>query len=471
MLSLRNLPLRWRFALTYTAVTLAALLVLAVGVDLVLARAWPDAYMWFPMTTLAELVDTAPAPTSFEHRQEVEAWLDRVEIAAHPSFARGRLVSLALFDAEGRAIASRGRPIARGTKVEEALPPGPAAVALRALAGEQRLHRTVWRDADGAVVDSTPVRSRQGENGVVVRHSALSWSGFLSEIGRKALVLSLGAALLGVVFGLYAWRSISARISPIAEAGEHWSRGRFGVRLVDDSPDELGQLARRLDSMAKQLGGLLEERRQLAVLDERRRLSRDLHDSVKQHLFAASMQLEAATLESEKARAPQLPGLAAGIALVETAKQRLGEVIDELRPVGTKSVAFDEALRRLAGAWSASLETETRTSPDLHLSPAEYGTLELVAGEALANAARHSAASHVIVEVTASPAEVILTVVDDGTGLNESAAEGTGIDNMRARMRSIGGELRLARSARGGTIVEARCPRIDGPAEATEVEP
>ena len=58
--------------------------------------------------------------------------------------------------------------------------------------------------------------------------------------------------------------------------------------------DELGQLAQRLNQMARQLEHLLDTRRELAVVEERNRLARDLHDSVKQQAFAAAAQLSAA---------------------------------------------------------------------------------------------------------------------------------------------------------------------------------
>ena len=65
--------------------------------------------------------------------------------------------------------------------------------------------------------------------------------------------------------------------------------------IVDDpSGDELGQLAQRLNEMSQQLQRLLETRRELAVVEERNRLARDLHDSAKQQAFAAAAQISAA---------------------------------------------------------------------------------------------------------------------------------------------------------------------------------
>lgn len=454
---LGSVSLRWRFAVAYTGVTLLAVLALAVCVDLVLARAWPDAYMWFPMATLAELIEGEPPPGSFGDRANVESWLRELATRAAPAYQRGELMLLALFDGEGRHIASRGHPVAERATVREVLGPDAAGAAERALAGEQRLHRTVWRDPEGRVFDCAHLRSGQGEAGVIVRQSALSMRGLLSEIGRKVLVLGLGAALLGVAFGLLAWRSVSARLSPISEAGRRWSRGELETRLVDNSPDELGQLARQLDAMAQRLAELLAEKHEVAVLEERERLSRDLHDSVKQQLFAASMQLEAAAMELGDEPRVQEP-LAAGSRLVESAKRRLGEVIDELRPTETDDVEIAEALRRLAKVWFPSLETVTRVPSELRLAPAQSVALQQVAGEALANAARHSGATRVVIDLRATASEVVLTVSDNGGGFRGRPSPGSGIENMRARMTGLGGALRVERLAEGGTLVEARCP-------------
>ncbi|MBL8244274.1 MAG: HAMP domain-containing protein, partial [Rhodanobacteraceae bacterium] len=89
-------------------------------------------------------------------------------------------------------------------------------------------------------------------------------------------------------------RRVLTRIARIDAAAQAWARGDFAPHLVDRSSDELGQLAADLNRMAADLKALFATRAQLATLEERRRLARDLHDTVKQKVFALSLQLAAA---------------------------------------------------------------------------------------------------------------------------------------------------------------------------------
>ena len=71
-------------------------------------------------------------------------------------------------------------------------------------------------------------------------------------------------------------------------------QGDFTQLVEDTSGDEIGQLAYNLNQMAQELESLLDTRRELVQIEERNRMARDLHDSVKQQAFAASAQISAA---------------------------------------------------------------------------------------------------------------------------------------------------------------------------------
>jgi HAMP domain-containing protein len=106
-------------------------------------------------------------------------------------------------------------------------------------------------------------------------------------LGVSLLFFTLVAALTGTVYGFLAARGPVNRLNRLAEATLAWSKGDFSVSVDDSSRDELGQLAHRLNHMARQLQHLLETRRELTLVEERNRLARDLHDSAKQQAFAA----------------------------------------------------------------------------------------------------------------------------------------------------------------------------------------
>ncbi|SRR5258706_9718153 len=96
-----------------------------------------------------------------------------------------------------------------------------------------------------------------------------------------------------MVSGYLTARGLTRRLKGLSVAADRWSRGDFSAITHDTSEDELGQTTRQLNTMAEQLQNLFLARQKIATLEERNRLARDLHDSVKQQIFAASMQIGA----------------------------------------------------------------------------------------------------------------------------------------------------------------------------------
>ena len=113
----------------------------------------------------------------------------------------------------------------------------------------------------------------------------------LPILGISLLLFTIIAALIGTLYGFLAARQPVERLNRLAEASKAWSQGDFTSIVDDSASDELAQLTHRLNNMAQQLDLLLETRREFAVLEERNRLARDLHDSVKQQAFAAAAQI------------------------------------------------------------------------------------------------------------------------------------------------------------------------------------
>src|SRR5579862_9723349 len=113
---------------------------------------------------------------------------------------------------------------------------------------------------------------------------AVLWANLSSEFPLLAL-----AGVIGLLSGMLGSRGIRQPLRRIAFAADAWSRGDFSVKTRATSRDELGQLARDLNSMADQLQALLTTRQELAVVEERHRLARDLHDSIKQQMFVITL--------------------------------------------------------------------------------------------------------------------------------------------------------------------------------------
>ena len=245
----------------------------------------------------------------------------------------------------------------------------------------------------------------------------------------------------------------------MAEAADNWSQGDFSALVSAPSGDELGQLARRLNRMAEQLQSLLDTRQELAALEERNRLARDLHDSVKQEIFATAMQVGAARALLEQNPEASKENLAEAEQLVRQAQQELTTLIRELRPAALEGKGLATALRDYVTDWSRQghIAAEVRVAGDRPLPLPLEQALFRVAQEALANVARHSEATAAEVHLDLKAAEVCLTISDNGRGFIAATMDNQGLGSlsMRERVEALGGRLEVKSKPGGGTQVMA----------------
>jgi two-component system, NarL family, sensor histidine kinase LiaS len=282
----------------------------------------------------------------------------------------------------------------------------------------------------------------------------------------SAFLLTLGAIFVGTIFGWLTARWLTSRLRVLTGAANAWSRGDFGALARDSSNDELGQLARHLNSMAAEIEALLQERQDLAVIEERNRLARDLHDSVKQQVFATAMQLAAARnlLEQD----PSDPSaahthVAEAQSLTSQAQQELTALIQELRPVALEDKGLASALEGYSSDWSrqtgiaATLRVQGEQETSLEIEQALFR----VAQEALANIARHSHATKVDLHLLWGREGIAMTIQDNGHGFDVERADGkgTGLWSMRQRIAAVNGTLRIS-SSTAGTQLEVHVPII-----------
>jgi two-component system, NarL family, sensor histidine kinase LiaS len=283
----------------------------------------------------------------------------------------------------------------------------------------------------------------------------------------SAILLTLGAIFVGTIFGWLTARWLTRRLRVLTGAANAWSRGDFGAVARDSSNDELGQLAQHLNSMAAEIEALLQERQDLAVIEERNRLARDLHDSVKQQVFATAMQLAAARslLERDPSdSAAAQTHVAEAQSLTSQAQQELTALIQELRPVALEDKGLASALEGYSSDWSR----QTGIAAALRIQGEQETSLEIeqalfrVAQEALANIARHSHATKVDLHLLWDRPGLTMTIQDNGHGFDVERADGkgTGLWSMRQRIAAVGGTLRLSSSTTAGTRVEVLIPVI-----------
>ncbi len=193
-----------------------------------------------------------------------------------------------------------------------------------------------------------------------------------------------------------------------------------------------------------------------AALDERNRLARDLHDSVTQALFAATMKAEA--LLRDDALSAETAAVVADVTrLTRGALAQMRTLLLELRGDPLEQVPIAQLLRTAVEA------TEGRTGCELSLAvdgdpqlPAGlHVALYRIAQEALNNIARHAKAAHAWVDLEASPSRVLLSVRDDGRGFDPGPMEPThlGLQSMRERAAEAGAHLTVEAAPGAGTSV------------------
>ncbi len=299
--------------------------------------------------------------------------------------------------------------------------------------------------------------------------------------GALGLVLPVAASMSGQVLTsgeavvLEDFRN-DGRVNPIAR--EHMPLGWAillplgapgdvrGVLTVGRDPGSLPfppQAVEMVTTFAAQAGIALElaehrhDSARLAVLQDRERIARDLHDLVIQRLYATGMSLQGALPLITRPDVADRVSSAVD-ALDETIREIRSAIFSLQSPSDPKRVGLRTKILDVVEEMTAPLGF----APSLRLVgpldeevPGEVGEHLLSAlREALSNAARHAGASSVDVTVDCGT-DLALLVRDNGTGLGRSTRR-SGLTNLAERARALGGRLRVGRAEGGGTDLEWR---------------
>ena len=427
---------------------------------------------------LNQLKQDAPqAAPYFVHsspdQEGLTAWLHVIAPTVSNSGPfRGSPIFLAVIDRQGRVITSIGtQPVAAGTLLQTRLSAQDQANLRRILSNPSGTTSTVSAEAGDTLVAITPI---VGINGTMRGALAMKIlrpdifqlaKGLLQFIIFSVIVVTTLAAIVGLIFGSLNAKGLTRRLKSLSTAANRWSEGDFSAFTHDTSQDEVGQLAQQLNSMAEQLQQLLQTRQKLATLEERNRLARDLHDSVKQQIFAISMQIAAVKVLLKKDADAAEARLNEAEKLVRQAQQELTSLIRELRPTALEGKGLAAALRELATEWTqqtgivANLRADAEGTQTLPLSIEE--ALFRIAQEALANVARHSKATLVQMQLVIADETVTLSITDNGQGFETTSKGGMGVGllSMRERMKALGGDARIESAPGKGTTISAYCNR------------
>lgn len=224
---------------------------------------------------------------------------------------------------------------------------------------------------------------------------------------------------------------------------------------------------RKLESLIVERTEELQEAvRETAMLEERNRIAQDLHDSLAQGLAGVVIQLEATRGWASDAPAPLQERLREASRTAKDCLEETRRSVQALHPRLLEGADLPRALSTLVQRLSAGeVEVELELLGTATPIPKSIEIQLLrIAQEAIANALRHAAASHIRVSLRFAAATIELTVEDDGLGMaappfaKEGTSPGMGLAGMRRRAHRLGGDLSIESHPGRGTSVRASIP-------------
>jgi len=481
--------LQWKLTLSYTIATVGTVIVLAallVGIAMysesqVTTRVF-DSFYW-SKTAFQDNI-----PYLIEDPANLQDWLERVQkdgfgwmdfqsytVRESLDYANTLVTGLRpiyVLDPDLNLIAAAplDHPSEIGKPFNPRRPnnPGLESILDAALVGDKNYTAQSYTLPDGSYVVAFPLRKTDNDPVVAIviytlRPIAFATPTNLSVYTTFFIIISLVMLMVtlpvGSVFGWLASRGLRKRLGTLSTAARAWSKGDFSAAPRDGSADEIGELTRNLTNMADQLQTLLHARDELARVEERNRLARDLHDTVKQQTYAARMQLSAAKnlLEADPKMAAE--HLESALQLNRETQQELKLIIDELRPAALEGKGLAQALREYAARWQehTGIQVTTTVSGERSLPLDVEQALYRVLQESLANIARHAEADSVGLSLSMVPERVTLVIADNGRGFDPNAVSpnSLGLAGMKQRLTEVGGTLKVESTLAVGTTVNA----------------
>lgn len=295
-----------------------------------------------------------------------------------------------------------------------------------------------------------------------VRHS--TWILILAGGGTLAFALMLAAGIghgiAGAITGL-------AHYAEAVGRGEHIGQPATGIRETDAVAQSLYLASERLQQSAQERAVLM-DRTVTAQEAERKRIARELHDSLGQYLTALRLGLSAiephcASDQAAQHRLAELKALASALG------RELNRIAWELRPMALDDLGLQRAVSQYLEVWAerSRLNIDLEINLDDRRLPQPVETaLFRVLQEAVGNVMKHSGADRVGVVLEAAGREVRLIVEDNGRGFDMASGpaggalgvQHLGLLGLRERLALVGGSLEVESSSQGGTTVYVRIP-------------
>ena len=307
-------------------------------------------------------------------------------------------------------------------------------------------------------------------------HISALWEKRVLDIPFIILVPSV-SIVIGILFGFMSGQFWKKELQVVDEGLHQMEEGR-PLELESSSLPEIQTISTRMNKIQKQIieqaklsqrlatEAALDQDKQMQeiVFQERNRLARELHDSVSQQLFAASMMMSAINETKDSTEneieAKQLKMVEE---MIHQSQLEMRALLFHLRPVALKGKSLQEGMEELL------MELMQKVTMDIKWKledfPVEKGVedhLFRILQESVSNTLRHSKASQFEVLLIKRDGFIILRVTDDGVGfdVDEQKAGSYGLQNMYERAVEIGGNLKIVSLKSKGTRLEVKIPIV-----------
>ncbi len=232
-----------------------------------------------------------------------------------------------------------------------------------------------------------------------------------------------------------------------------------------DKDQRLVELFAAHAGIAMENARLHEQEQRLAILEERQRIGRDLHDGVIQSIYAVGLMLDDALEVVPADPAGASEKIEHAIESINLTIRDIRNFIFGLRPEPLDQAGLVEALAAMAEEFRVNtmidIALEVNGPADFEMPADDTMQMLHLTREALSNVARHARATHAEIRLVANERALELAIVDDGVGFDPTARRGPGhmgLGNMRTRAAELGGELLVESAVGRGTRVAVRVP-------------
>ncbi|MEH7344623.1 sensor histidine kinase [Bacillus sp. JJ1532] len=310
------------------------------------------------------------------------------------------------------------------------------------------------------------------------------WDTNVMDIPYVIFVPSV-SIFIGILFGLISGFNWKKQIQTVDNWLYHIEEGRQIETKEMNAPPDLHSIVNRVGKIQKQIAEQaklsqklatekaedMESRVQEVISQERNRLARELHDSVSQQLFAASMLMSAINEAKPQTNERETKQLKMVEEMIHQSQLEMRALLLHLRPAALKGKSLQEGIKELLIELSQKVTMDIKWKvEDFPLDKGIEDHLFRILQESVSNTLRHSKSSKLEVLLIQRDEFVILRVVDDGIGFDveEAKAGSYGLQNMHERAVEVGGTLKIISLKNSGTRLEVKIPIMKQEGEAND---